>query len=44
MIDWTMTEVYAEAQRESWARKTVAAAGKSWKTHMAKFSGAVMPR
>jgi formylmethanofuran:tetrahydromethanopterin formyltransferase len=44
MNDWTMTGTYSEAVREGWARKTVAAAGKSWATHMAKFSGAVVPR
>lgn len=43
-VDWTATEVYAEARREGWARRTVAAAGKSWDTHMAKFGGAVVPR
>jgi hypothetical protein len=43
-VDWTVTEAYAEAQREAWARRTVVAAGKSWATHMAKFSGAVLPR
>jgi hypothetical protein len=43
-VDWTVTSVYAEAQREAWARRTVRAAGKSWATHMAKFSGAVVPR
>lgn len=35
---------YDEAVRENWARGRVAAAGKSWTTHMAKFSGAVLPR
>jgi hypothetical protein len=44
MKDWTATELYAEAVREAWARRTVAAAGKSWATHLAKFSGAVLPR
>ncbi len=43
-VDWTATEVYAEARREGWARDRVAAAGKSWVTHMAKFSGAVLRR
>jgi hypothetical protein len=43
-VDWTATEAYAEARREDWARRTVRAAGKSWATHMAKFSGAVLPR
>lgn len=43
-VDWTSTPVYGEAQREDWARRTVAAAGKSWATHLAKFSGAVLPR
>lgn len=33
-----------EALREDWARGRVAAAGKSWTTHMAKFSGTVLPR
>lgn len=32
------------ALREDWARRRVAAAGKSWATHLAKFSGAVVPR
>lgn len=44
MKDWTATEVYAQARREDWARGAVAAAGKSWATHMMKFSGAVVPR
>jgi hypothetical protein len=43
-VDWTVTPAYAEAQREAWARRTVRAAGKSWATHLAKFSGAVLPR
>jgi hypothetical protein len=43
-IDWTATEVYAEARREDWARRTVRDAGQDWATHMAKFSGAVLPR
>lgn len=43
-VDWTATEVYAEARREGWARDRVAAAGHSWETHMAKFSGAVLRR
>jgi hypothetical protein len=42
--DLTITEQYSEAQREAWARRTVARAGKSWDTHMAKFSGAVVAR
>lgn len=33
-----------EAHREDWARRTVAAEGKSWKTHQAKFGGAVVAR
>ena len=33
-----------EAHRENWARDQVAAAGKSWDTHMAKFDGTVLPR
>jgi hypothetical protein len=37
-------DVWDEAQRERWARAQVAAAGKSWGTHTAKFSGAVVPR
>jgi hypothetical protein len=37
-------EVWDEAHREAWARRTVAAAGKDWKTHRAKFGGAVLPR
>lgn len=44
MMDWTTTEVYAEARREDWARAQVAAAGKSWDTHMVKFGGTVLPR
>ena len=43
-IDWTATGLYGEAVREAWARSTVAAAGKDWRTHLAKFSGAVLPR
>lgn len=43
-MDWTETGLYAEAQRENWARGAVAAAGKSWTTHRAKFSGTVVPR
>lgn len=43
-VDWTATELYDIALRENWARKTVAAAGKLWATHMAKFSGAVVRR
>lgn len=42
--DWTATETWSEAVREGWERATVTAAGKSWDTHMAKFSGAVLPR
>lgn len=42
--DWTVTDLYSEAVREKWARQQVAAAGKSWRTHMAKFSGVVLPR
>lgn len=37
-------EVWNEAHREHWARQRVAAEGFSWDTHMAKFSGAVLPR
>ncbi len=44
MKDWTVTEVYAEAVREYWARRRVARFGKDWRTHMAKFSGTVLPR
>lgn len=43
-VDWTATALYDEARREAWARRTVRAAGKSWATHMAKFSGAVVER
>ena len=32
------------AHREAWARRTVAAAGKDWATHLAKFDGTVLPR
>jgi hypothetical protein len=39
-----LEEAWGEAHREAWARRTVAAAGKSWATHHAKFSGAVLPR
>lgn len=42
--DWTMTAEYDEAVRENWARGLVAASGKPWATHMAKFGGAVVPR
>lgn len=35
---------HSEAVREDWARRTVAAAGKSWETHLAKFDGTVLPR
>lgn len=42
--DWTATELWSQAVREGWARNQVAAAGESWDTHMAKFSGAVVPR
>lgn len=44
LADWTATAAYQEALRENWARDTVAAAGKSWSTHMAKFSGTVLRR
>lgn len=44
MTDLTLTDAYNEAVREDWARRTVAAAGKSWATHQAKFSGAVVRR
>lgn len=44
MDDLTATDVYNEALREDWARRTVAAAGKSWATHQAKFSGTVVRR
>lgn len=40
----TDEDEHAEAHREDWARRTVAAAGFSWATHLAKFSGAVLPR
>lgn len=33
-----------EASREDWARRRVAAEGKDWTTHMAKFSGTVVQR
>lgn len=36
--------VHAEARRENWARGQVAAAGKSWATHMVKFGGTVIER
>jgi hypothetical protein len=39
-----LDELHAEAIREDWARRQVVAAGKSWETHVAKFSGAVLPR
>lgn len=42
--DLTVTDAYSEAIREDWARRVVAEAGKSWTTHRAKFSGAVVPR
>jgi len=44
MTDLTATEVYGEAQREKWARTTVGKSGENWDTHLAKFSGAVLPR
>lgn len=43
-LDVAMGLLHDEAAREDWARRRVAAAGKSWATHMAKFSGAVLPR
>lgn len=33
-----------EAMREDWARGKVAAAGKSWETHLVKFDGTVLAR
>jgi len=39
----TETLMY-EAMREDWARGKVAAAGKSWKTHLVKFGGTVLAR
>src|SRR5512143_952936 len=39
-----LDEAWAEAHREDWARTRVAEEGKSWDTHLAKFSGAVLPR
>lgn len=39
-----LAELHSEAVREDWARRTVAAAGKSWATHLAKFDGTVLPR
>ncbi len=39
-----LERAWDEAHREAWARRTVAAAGKDWRTHLAKFSGAVLPR
>lgn len=39
-----LAELYSEALREDWARRTVAAAGKDWATHMAKFDGTVVER
>lgn len=44
MIDQTITAEYGAALREDWAREKVAAAGMSWETHTAKFTGAVLPR
>lgn len=43
-VDLTLTTEYQQARREAWARAKVADAGKSWTTHMTKFSGAVVPR
>ena len=43
MKDWTVTDRYYEALRENWARSRVAAAGKSWAMHRAKFDGTVVP-
>lgn len=37
-MDW------AEALRENWSRRTVAAAGQDWRTHLVKFDGTVLPR
>lgn len=37
-------DAHAEALRENWARDRVAAAGKSWATHLAKFDGTVLER
>lgn len=39
-----LAELYYEALREDWARRAVAAAGKDWATHMAKFDGTVVKR
>lgn len=39
-----LTYVHGDALREDWARSTVAAAGKDWATHMAKFDGTVVER
>lgn len=44
LADLEIERVWGEAHRENWARQQVADAGKSWETHMAKFSGAVLPR
>lgn len=39
-----LRELHGEAIVENVSRVAVAAAGKSWTTHMMKFSGAVVPR
>ncbi len=39
-----LADLSYEAMREDWARAKVAAAGKSWTTHMVKFDGTVMLR
>lgn len=39
-----LLEDWSAALRENWARDRVAAAGKSWNTHMAKFDGTVLRR
>jgi hypothetical protein len=44
LTEWERAAGVSDAVREGWARDTVAAAGKSWDTHLAKFSGAVLPR
>lgn len=36
--------LHNEAEREDWARRIVARAGKDWATHLMKFDGTVLPR
>lgn len=42
--DDAMRALWEQACREDWARDQVKKAGQSWRTHMVKFGGAVVPR